>query len=321
MYNEKEARELVISAGKELIEKGLVARTWGNVSARISSEEFVITPSGRDYESLEPSDLVKVKIADTSYDGEIKPSSEKGVHAAAYSMCESVNFVIHTHQYYASAVAADEQDMPFAPCAKYGLPGSKKLMNNIIRTIKANPDNKKFLMAKHGALIIGESYEEAFNLSNELEEKCKEQVMSRLPNMEEQKTSTIDVEALKTKANPCVLVVQDKFINECCMAGIAVKPYIDDFAQIVGPEASVVDNVALDMKAGLLARNAVLVKNVGAVCIGSNIDDAEAVSMIVSKNCAAACYARKVGPIGRIDARLQRYIYLKKYSKLKDSKE
>ena len=321
MYSEKKARELVIKAGKELVEKGLVARTWGNVSARISETEFVITPSGRDYESLKPKDLVKVKIKDASYEGDIKPSSEKGVHAAAYALRETANFVIHTHQYYASCVSADEQDMPFAPCAKYGLPGSKNLKKNLIKSIEQNSDAKKFLMAKHGALIIGDSYEEAFKLSSKLESECKKQVMSRLPNMERQKNAKIDVESLVTKDNPSVIIVQDKFINECCQAGVAVKPYIDDFAQIVGPEASVVENRKLDMKAGLLGRNAVLVKGAGAVCIGANDADADAVAMIVSKNCAAACYTRKAGPIGKIDSRMQRYVYLKKYSKLKDSKE
>lgn len=322
MYSEKKARELVIKAGKELVEKGLVARTWGNVSARISETEFVITPSGRDYESLKPADLVIVKIEDASYEGDIKPSSEKGVHAAVYKLRESANFVIHTHQYFASAVSADEQDMPFAPCAKYGLPGTKKLKNNLIKSIEQNADAKKFLMAKHGALIIGDTYEEAFKLSNQLENECKKQVMSRLPNMDRAKKSEkVDMESLKTKENPYVVLVQDKFISECLAAGIAVKPYIDDYAQIVGPEASVVSNNKLEMKAGLVRRNAVLVKGAGAVCVGKSEDDAEAVAMIVSKNCASACYARKAGPIGKIDSRMQRMIYLKKYSKLKDSEE
>ena len=53
-YEIQEAKELVVKAGKELIEKGLIARTWGNVSARISDTQFVITPSGRAYEDLLP---------------------------------------------------------------------------------------------------------------------------------------------------------------------------------------------------------------------------------------------------------------------------
>ena len=53
-YELEEAKKLVVAAGKKLVESGLIARTWGNVSARISDTQFVITPSGRAYETLTP---------------------------------------------------------------------------------------------------------------------------------------------------------------------------------------------------------------------------------------------------------------------------
>ena len=321
MYDEIQARELVVRAGLELVQQGLVARTWGNVSARISDTEFIITPSGMAYDSLRVEDLVKVKISDCSYEGEIKPSSEKGVHAAVYAMRKDAHFVIHTHQFFASALAADEQDMDFAPCAKYGLPGTSALKNNLIKSIEAHPDKKKFLMAKHGALIIGETFNEAFDLSKELESECKAIFLKKIPSLDSFKTDVAKIDELKTEENPYVIVVKNDYINECCQAGITVKPYIDDFAQIVGPNAFVVKNSRKKIIAALKNRNAVLVKGIGAICTGKTMDDAEAVSMIVSKNCAAACYVRKAGPMSFIDARLQRYIYLKKYSKLKDSKK
>ena len=84
----------VIRAGKLLCERGLIQRTWGNVSCRIDENTFVITPSGRDYQSLTPDDIVLVKIEDLSYEGDVKPSSEKGVHAACYKLRSNVNFVI-----------------------------------------------------------------------------------------------------------------------------------------------------------------------------------------------------------------------------------
>ena len=52
-----EAKKIVVEAGKKLVETGLIARTWGNVSCRISDTQFVITPSGRDYISLTPDEL------------------------------------------------------------------------------------------------------------------------------------------------------------------------------------------------------------------------------------------------------------------------
>ena len=67
-YELEEAKKLVVAAGKKLVESGLIARTWGNVSARISDTQFVITPSGRAYETLTPEEVVVVNIEDCSYE-------------------------------------------------------------------------------------------------------------------------------------------------------------------------------------------------------------------------------------------------------------
>lgn len=173
MYTEAEARQLVRKAGLELVEKKLIARTWGNISARISESEFIITPSGRAYEDLTEADLVKVRIDDLSYEGPVKPSSEKGVHAAAYSLRSNCCFVIHTHQFYASAVCAENKSTPFAPCAAYGLSGTKTLTKNVWDVIMRQPDHRAFLMARHGAVCLGETCEEAFAAAEELEENCR----------------------------------------------------------------------------------------------------------------------------------------------------
>ena len=71
-FTRKEAEEKILSSCLRLVETGLIARTWGNISARLSDEEFLITPSGRAYETLTPEELVVVKIKDHSYEGEIK---------------------------------------------------------------------------------------------------------------------------------------------------------------------------------------------------------------------------------------------------------
>ena len=81
-----QAKLAVIEAGKKLVETGLIARTWGNVSCRISDTQFVITPSGRDYLSLTPDDIVVVNLEDLTYEGDIKPSSERVfTHSATFS--------------------------------------------------------------------------------------------------------------------------------------------------------------------------------------------------------------------------------------------
>ena len=352
-YTENEARKLVIEAGHRLLEDRLVARTWGNISARISADSFVITPSGRAYEDLREEDLVVVKT-DGSYEGDKKPSSEKGVHADAYALRSDARFVIHTHQYYASAVAAECRDTGSAPCGAYGLPGTEKLRKNMKACLEAHPDSKTFLMARHGALVLGTDPEEAFALANGLEEKCRALVEARVPSHDIIKQRDFDKSKIRIKALPYVVIADDPYIMECCRAGMTVGSYIDDFAQIIGPDIRVVGNDeweaerallgysasktarrmekmpktgALDRMGGqqpalnsAIGRNAVLVKGVGAVCAGRTEADAEAAAMICSKNCAAACYVRRAKPLSPFDARLQRYIYLTKYSKKIDGK-
>ena len=352
-YSENEARRLVIEAGHMLLENKLIARTWGNISARISRDEFIITPSGRAYDSLEPSDLVKVRVSDCSYDGDIKPSSEKGVHAAAYSLRQGTGFIIHTHQFYASVVAAECRGIDGAPCADYGLPGTAKLKRKMEECIRNNPYDNCFLMARHGAVILGSDMSEAFSRAEALEDKCRSLVDKRLAGLADEPSAAFDVSKIDIRALPSVRIENDKYIMECCRRGRNVDSYIDDFAQIAGPDIQVTARDeweaerallgystdkrakgiigkipmtgALDRMGGqqpalnsAIGRNAVLVSGVGAVCAGKDESDAEAISMIVSKNCAAACYVRYARPLGAVDARLQRYIYLTSYSKKKD---
>ena len=349
-YSETEARKLVIEAGLRLLENKLIARTWGNISARISKNEFIITPSGKAYDSLTPADLVKVRVSDCSYTGNIKPSSEKGVHAAAYSQRNHVGFIIHTHQFYASVVAAECRNIRTAPCAAYALPGTTKLKKFVAESIRNNPYEDAFLMARHGTLLLGSDMEEAFAKAEALENRCKEIVEARVNLNAKEADGDFDTSKINIRALPFVKVVSDPYIMKCCEKGKLVGSYIDDFAQIVGPDMQVVERDewaaerallgystnpsakgfvskmpmtgALDRMGGqqpalnsAIGRNAVLVKGVGAVCAGKTRSDAEAIAMIVSKNCAAACYTKYAKPLGGIDARLQRYIYLTKYSK------
>ncbi|MGE5543797.1 MAG: class II aldolase/adducin family protein, partial [Bacillota bacterium] len=144
--NITEAQNLVVKAGIKLVESKLIARTWGNVSCRLDAAHFLITPSGRDYLSLTSDDIVTVKIADCSYQGSIKPSSEKRIHAAVYRLYPDANFVIHTHQDQASIISASDLTSIKVPnaypglgaevlVAPYALPGTGKLTRRVSRTL------------------------------------------------------------------------------------------------------------------------------------------------------------------------------------------
>ncbi len=187
-YEIEEAKKLVVEAGKKLIEMGLIARTWGNVSARISDTQFVITPSGRAYEDLTPEEIVVVNIEDCSYEGDIKPSSEKGVHAAAYRHHPTVDFVIHTHQKAATIVSITGMNITnvydeykgvlgdMVPVADYAMSTTESLRKKVEMCIMMNPGARAIMLMHHGTLCMGDDYDHAFALADNLE-KCCEKVI------------------------------------------------------------------------------------------------------------------------------------------------
>ena len=180
-----QARENILQAVARLAGEGLIQRTWGNVSARVSETQFLVTPSGLAYETLRADQLVLVNIADCSYAGSIKPSSEKGIHADAYRLRPEVHFVIHTHQTWASIAGVEGRALtgfihPLlgkrVPCAGYGLPGTKQLRQAVAAEVEAWPDCRAFLMRRHGALCLGQDMEDAFAAAQALEEVCEARV-------------------------------------------------------------------------------------------------------------------------------------------------
>jgi L-fuculose-phosphate aldolase len=172
----------ICDAGRELLAKGLVARSWGNISLRYQKNYMLITPSGRTYEDLQPQDIVLVNLDTLKYDGSLKPSSEYALHAEIYRQRKDIEAVIHTHQMNASTVAAARREVPpilddmaqiIGPTvrvADYALPGTKKIVK---ATIKALKGRKAALLANHGAICIGRNLEEAFIVSEILEKACR----------------------------------------------------------------------------------------------------------------------------------------------------
>ncbi len=183
-YSIEEAKQLVIDAGLKLQKEGLIVRTWGNISARISDTQFVITPSGRAYENLTPAEIVVVDIKKCTYEGDIKPSSECGIHADVYASKAEVNFVVHTHQTYASVVSITGEDLELSQeerkflgekvlCASYGMSSSEPLRKQVKKTLKKAQNINAILLKNHGVLCMGTDFENTFEISSCLEQVCK----------------------------------------------------------------------------------------------------------------------------------------------------
>ena len=183
--DESRAKAEVIEAGNTLVERGLVARTWGNVSCRVNENLFALTPSGIGYDRLTPDNIVVVDIHTLEHQGNVKPSSEKGIHADAYRLDPDINFVIHTHQNFASAISVagfsaldpTEEEIRLLGGrprhARYGLPGTGKLRGHVRQALRGGGP---VLMERHGALLTGTDRDTAFRRSVALEDLCRRAV-------------------------------------------------------------------------------------------------------------------------------------------------
>lgn len=334
-----EAKQLVVKAGLELLNSGLIARTWGNVSCRIDDETFAITPSGREYQTLTEDDIVEVKIKDLRYRGSIKPSSEKGIHAAVYQLRPDVNFVIHTHQEKASAISATGLDY-FQPsadfsmlgrtivCAKYALPGTKALAANMSRALGITSGHA-LVMKNHGAICFGKGYEDTFLAANQLEAASGAYINEHGGQIQIEPSPEIQpvtqeatklLNAWKASGNQGqILFCTDYDVVRYSRLGCGLRPLLDDFAQIVGAKIKTVPNDPSLVFSALKSASAVMVKDIGAVCLGKDEREAEAVRMILSKNCKAYFASAAFGRpryINRLECILMHKVYLGKYSKM-----
>ena len=184
---EAEVRQAVKDAGVRLLENNLVQGTWGNISIRLDDKYMVVTPSGMDYIRMRPEDTVVVDIETLEYTSEVKPTSEKKIHAAIYRDRPEIGAVIHSHPLWSSAVAAARVEMPVKDerhrkligesvrPGTYGLPGTKKLTAGAVEAMKGR--NACFL-ANHGIVACAPTIDEAFEVCKAMEECSKNYIES-----------------------------------------------------------------------------------------------------------------------------------------------
>lgn len=184
---EAEVRQAVKDAGVRLLENNLVQGTWGNISIRLDDKYMVVTPSGMDYIHMRPEDTVVVDINTLEYTSDVKPTSEKKIHAAIYRDRPEIGAVIHSHPLWSSAVAAARIEMPVTderhrrligdsvrPGA-YGLPGTKKLTEGAVEAMK---ERNACFLANHGIIACAPTIDEAFEVCKAMEECSKNYIES-----------------------------------------------------------------------------------------------------------------------------------------------
>lgn len=103
----------VYDANMELQEKGMVIYTWGNVSGIDREKQLVvIKPSGVDYNTMKPEDMVVVDLEGNVVEGHYKPSSDTPTHLVLYKTYPEIGGVVHTHSTWAVTFAQAGMSVP-----------------------------------------------------------------------------------------------------------------------------------------------------------------------------------------------------------------
>lgn len=160
------AEEKVLAAAKDMLRRGLVEGTAGNISARRSDGNLVITPSSVDYADMVLDDLVLVDPQGAvlqAKDGRM-PSTEMALHLACFEAFDDIGSVIHSHPVWATMFAVAHQPIPacideFAVycggdvrCAQYAASGSPDVGTNAVEALQGRG---AALVANHGLVAVG----------------------------------------------------------------------------------------------------------------------------------------------------------------------
>jgi len=106
-------KQKVLEANLELVAKGLVIYTWGNVSG-IDREKclVVIKPSGVPYESMKAEHMVVVDLEGKVVEGDLNPSSDTPTHLVLYKAFPEIGGIVHTHSTWATQWAQAGKSIP-----------------------------------------------------------------------------------------------------------------------------------------------------------------------------------------------------------------
>jgi L-fuculose-phosphate aldolase len=184
--SEKELKLEIIEVGKRLYAAGLAVAKSGNISAKLDTENILITATGRFLGQLSDSDIVKVNLNSSKYEGEVKPSSELPLHSLVYK-----NFfakvVVHCHPplingYF--AVAKTLKAMSFETKFYLGdipvIPQETPTVTSPEPVIAALKTNNLVVLKNHGTVAIADKFQDALSITEALEEAVKSAALARL---------------------------------------------------------------------------------------------------------------------------------------------
>ena len=191
MVNEYQIKKEICEIGQRIYNKGMVAANDGNISVKISENEFLCTPTGVSKGFMTPEFICKVdrngKVIQANQG--FKPSSEIKMHMRVYRERPDVNSVVHAHPMYATSFAIagiplTEPIMPEAvialgcvPIAEYGTPSTEEIPDAVSKYVQ---HYDAVLLENHGALSYSDSLINAYYKMESLEFYAQLLYQSRL---------------------------------------------------------------------------------------------------------------------------------------------
>ncbi len=169
-------REAMIATARRMNTSGLNQGTSGNLSQRVE-DGFLLTPTGMDYDTLVPEDLVLMRF-DGSHEGRRAPSSEWRIHRDILATRPEVGAVLHAHSMFCTSLACLRRGIPSfhymvtaaggedIRCAPYATFGTEELSRHAVAALEGR---KACLLANHGMIAVGKDLAGAFKLAVEVE--------------------------------------------------------------------------------------------------------------------------------------------------------
>ena len=180
MSLEYEIKQQICDIGKRIYNRGMVAANDGNISVKLSENEFLCTPTGVSKGFMTPEYICKVDARGRilqAYEG-FKPSSEIKMHLRVYKERPDVKSVVHAHPIYATSFAIagiplTQPIMPEAvialgcvPIAAYGTPSTDEIPEAVSKYLQ---HYDAVLLENHGALAYSDSLLNAYHKMESVE--------------------------------------------------------------------------------------------------------------------------------------------------------
>lgn len=174
----EQARRQVAECGRRMIVDGLVLGTAGNVSVRVGAL-VAVSPSGIDYQRIEPDDVSVVTLDGEQVHGPHRPSSETPMHLDIYAGTDA-SAVVHHHGLQSAAVSTVLDELPAlhyyvtqlggpVRVARYATYGTHELALSVRAALTGRC---AALMQNHGGVAHGDTLDRAYSRARLLEWLC-----------------------------------------------------------------------------------------------------------------------------------------------------